>query len=407
MINVKSEILPLKGIILHRPGNELLNLTKDNIKNHMFEDIPYLQTARIEHDEFARILKQNGVVVMYLEDLMTDVLNENPYLREKFIKQYVYEAGIKTPKYKDVVIKYLNEFTNNYDLVLKTMEGININELSMMEKDYSHSLVDMVNDESMFVAEPMPNLMYMGGLMTSIGNGISMNKMFYDSRCRESIYLEYIFSYHNDFKDTTKFYDRYENQPLEGGDILVLNSHLVLIGISERTSPEAIEKISMNMFNDRDSSVDTVLAIKIPEYRSTMHLDTVINQVDYDKFIYYPGIIDKLKVYELKKDSMDELRVRESSGNLEDILERHIRRDITMIPLGGGDKVIADREQWSSGNNILCIAPGVVISYDRNNITNAILRRYGVKVYEISSGELSRGRGGPRCLSAPIWRSEK
>ena len=407
MINVKSEILPLKGVILHRPGNELLNLTKDNVHLHMFEDIPYLQTARLEHDAFAKTLQQCGITVMYLEDLMTDVLNENPYLREKFIKQYVYEAGIKTPKYKDVVIRYLDEFTNNSDLVLKTMEGININELSMLEKDYSHSLLDFVNDEDMFIVEPMPNLMYLGELFRVIGTGISMNKMFYDSRCRESIYLEYIFSYHNDFKDTVKFYDRYENNTIEGGDILVLSNHLVLMGISERTSAEAIEKLSMNLFNDRDSSVDTVLAIKIPNCRSTMHLDTVLNQVDYDKFVYYPGIMNDLKIFELKKDAMDELKVREISGNLEDIIERYIRRDITMIPLGGGDKVIAEREQWSGGNNMLCIAPGVVISYDRNNITNAILRRYGIKVYEIQSGELSRGRGGPRCMSVPIWRSDK
>ena len=407
MINVKSEILSLKGIILHRPGNELLNLTKDNINKHMYEDIPYLQTVRMEHDDFVKILKQNDVTVMYLEDLMTDVLNENPYLKEKFIKQYVYEAGIKTPKYKDAVINYLSEFTNNYDLVLKTIEGININELSMMEKDYNHSLVDLVNDESMLIAEPMANLMYVGGLATVIGNGVCLNKMLLDLRNRESIYFEYIFNYHNDFKDTIKFYDRYQDHSLEGGDILVLDNHLVLMGISERTKPEAIEKLSMNLFNDRDSSVDTVIAIKIPEERSTMHLDSVLCQVDYDKYIYYPGIMDKLKVFELKKDAMDELVVRELTGNLEDIIERYVRRDITLIPLGGGDRIIADREQWSEGNNILSIAPGVVISYDRNNITNAILRRYGVKVYEILSGELSRGRGGPRCLSVPIWRSDK
>ena len=407
MINVKSEILPLKGVILHRPGNELLNLTKDNLKCHLFEDIPYLKSVRMEHDELVKVLKQNGVTVMYLEDLMTDVLNENPNLKDKFIRQYVYEAGIKTPKYKDTVIRYLSEFTNNFDLVLKTMEGINISELSMMEKDYSHSLVDLVNDDDMFIAEPMPNLMYTGELFTVIGNGVSINKMYTESRSRESIYIEYIFNYHSDFRDAVKFYDKYESHSIEGGDIIVLNNHLVLVGISERTCPEAIEKLSMNIFNDRDSSVDTILAIKIPNYRSTMHLNTVLNQVDYDKYIYYSDIINDIRIFELKKDAMDELKVREINGELEDILERYVRRDITLIPLGGGDKIISDREQWSGANNMLCIAPGVVVSYDRNNITNAILRRYGVKVYEILSGELSRGRGGPRCLSAPIWRSEK
>ncbi len=407
MINVRSEILPLKGVILHRPGNEILNLTKNNLKNHLYDEIPYLQAIRMEHDDFANILKQNGVIVMYLEDLMTDVLNENPYLREKFIKQYVFEAGIKTPKYKETIIKYLSEFTNNYDLVLKTMEGININELYMMEKDMNHSLVDLVSKEDIFLAEPMPNLMYMSGTFTVINDGVSLNKMVYDTRNREGIYTEYIFNYHSEFKDSIKYYDRYENHPLEGGDILVLNDRLICVGISDRTSPEAIEKLSKKIFDDKNSSINTILAFKIPSFRSTMHLDTVFSQVDYDKFVYYPGIIQDLRIFEIKKDAMDELRVRELNGNLESIIEDYVKRDVTMIPLGGGDKIIADREQWSEGNNLLSIAPGVVISYDRNNITNAILRRYGVKVIEIASGELSRGRGGPRCLSAPIWRLDK
>ena len=407
MINVKSEIMPLKRVLLHRPGNELLNLTPDSLGRLLFDDIPYLKRAREEHDEFARILTMNGVEVVYLEDLMTEVLDMHPELKEKFIKQYVFEAGVKTPKYKNSVIKFLMDYTDNKELVLKTMEGININELHAMERDMEHSLVDLVTEESKFLADPMPNLVYTRDPFASIGNGISLNKMYSVTRNRETIYAEYIFNYHPEYKDTLKYYDRYNNYHIEGGDILVLNDHVLAIGVSQRTLPEAIEQLSLNLFKDPTCPFDTVLAFTIPSARAFMHLDTVFTQIDYDKFTYHPGIMDTLQVFEIKEDVIEGVKVREIKDNLENILEKFLDKDITLIPCGGGDKVISEREQWNDGSNTLCIAPGVVIVYDRNNITNAVLRRYGIKVLEMHSSELSRGRGGPRCMSMPLIREDK
>ena len=407
MINVKSEIMPLKRVLLHRPGNELLNLTPDSLQRLLFDDIPYLKIAREEHDEFARILTMNGVQVVYLEDLMTEVLDRNPELKEKFIKQFVYEAGIKTPKYRNSVIKYLMDYTDNKELVLKTMEGININELHAMERDMEHSLVDLVTEESKFLADPMPNLVFTRDPFASIGNGISLNKMYAVTRCRETIYAEYIFNYHPEYKDTVKYYDRYNPYHIEGGDILVLNDHVLAIGVSQRTLPESIEQLGLNLFKDPECPFDTVLAFTIPSARAFMHLDTVFTQIDYDKFTYHPGIMDTLQVFEIKEDVMEGVKVREINDNLENILEKYLKRDITLIPCGGGDKVISEREQWNDGSNTLCIAPGVVIVYDRNNITNAVLRRYGIKVLEMHGSELSRGRGGPRCMSMPLIREER
>ena len=407
MISVKSEIMPLKRVLLHRPGNELLNLTPDSLNRLLFEDIPYLKGAREEHDELARILNMNGVEVLYLEDLMTEILNNNFELRDKFVRQFVYEAGIKTQKYKDIVIKFLLGFTDNRELVLKTMEGININELYTMERDMEHSLVDLVTEESKFLAEPMPNLVYMRDLASIICNGVSLNRMHSDVRSRESIYIEYIFNYHPDYKEMVKYYDRYGLYHIEGGDILVLNEHVLVIGVSQRTSPEAIEKLASNMFKDKDCSIDTILSFVIPDSRACMHLDTVFTQVDYDKFVYYPGIMNTLSVFEIKEDVLEGIKVKEINNDLEHILEKYLDRDITLIPCGGGDKIIAEREQWNDGVNMLCVSPGIVVAYDRNNITNAVLRRYGIKVIEIHSSELSRGRGGPRCMSMPLIREER
>ena len=406
MINVKSEIMPLKKVLLHRPGNELLNLTPDSLGRLLFDDIPYLKVAKEEHDEFARILRENGVEVVYLEDLMTEVLNQNPDLREKFIRQFVYEAGIKTPKYKDAVITFLMEFHDNKELVLKTMEGINVNELAAMERDTEHSLVDKVTEDSKFLADPMPNLVFTRDPFASIENGISLNKMYSVTRNRETIYAEYIFNYHPDYKDTIKYYDRYNPYHIEGGDILVLNEHTLAIGVSQRTQPESIEQIALNMFKNPDCKIDTILAFNIPNSRAFMHLDTVFTQIDYDKFTYHPGIMDTLQVFEIKEDVAHGVKVEEINDSLENILEKYLNKDITLIPCGGGDKIISEREQWNDGSNTLCIAPGVVIVYDRNNITNAVLRRYGIKVLEMHGSELSRGRGGPRCMSMPLVRSD-
>ena len=406
MINVKSEIMPLKKVLLHRPGNELLNLTPDSLGRLLFDDIPYLKVAKEEHDEFARILRENGVEVVYLEDLMTEVLDQNPDLREKFVRQFVYEAGIKTPKYKDAVITFLMEFHDNKELVLKTMEGINVNELAAMERDTEHSLVDKVTEDSKFLADPMPNLVFTRDPFASIENGISLNKMYSVTRNRETIYAEYIFNYHPDYKDTIKYYDRYNPYHIEGGDILVLNEHTLAIGVSQRTQPESIEQIALNMFKDPDCEIDTILAFNIPNSRAFMHLDTVFTQIDYDKFTYHPGIMDTLQVFEIKEDVAHGVKVEEINDSLENILEKYLNKDITLIPCGGGDKIISEREQWNDGSNTLCIAPGVVVVYDRNNITNAVLRRYGIKVLEMHGSELSRGRGGPRCMSMPLERSD-
>ena len=394
MINVKSEIKPLKKVLLHRPGKELLNLTPDTLERLLFDDIPYLPVAREEHDQFARILKDNGVEVVYLEDLMTEVLDLNPELKETFIKQFIYEAGVRTPKYRTLVYEFLMDIETNRQLVLKSMEGINIKEIVTEKAKKGKSLVDMIEPDSSFVVDPMPNLYFTRDPFASIGNGISLNKMYSVTRNRETIYAEYIFSYHPDFKETKKYYDRYHEYNIEGGDILNLDEKTLAIGISQRTSANAIESLARDIFKDENSTIDTVLAFDIPSTRAFMHLDTVFTQIDYDKFTYHPG------------EEEDEINVKARSGSLEKILEDYLKKDIILIPCAGGDKVGAEREQWNDGSNTLAIAPGVVIVYDRNNVTNEVLRRFGIKVIEMRSAELSRGRGGPRCMSMPLIRED-
>ena len=410
-INVRSEIGPLKKVLLHRPGNELLNLTPDSLSRLLFDDIPFLPDAQAEHDEFARALKENGIEVVYLEDLMASVLELSDDIEDKFIRQFIYEAGITTPKYKNLVFDYLKSFNNKKELVLKTMEGIKLEEISRAKRDVEKSLVDLVSEESDFLADPMPNLYFTRDPFASAGNGVILNKMYSVTRNRETIYAEYIFNYHPDFKGKLdKYYDRYLPYHIEGGDVLNLNSHILAVGISQRTEAAAIDELAKNCFKDPNCKIDTILAFNIPESRAFMHLDTVFTQIDYDKFTYHPGIMDTLQVFEITEgdipDSDEDLNVKEVNGSLEEILEKYLGREIEVIPCAGGEKISSEREQWNDGTNTLCIAPGVVVVYDRNNITNNILREHGLKVIEVSSAELSRGRGGPRCMSMPLIRED-
>ena len=409
MIHVTSEIKKLKKVLVHRPGKELLNLTPDTLGRLLFDDIPYLKVAIQEHDEFCQILRDNDIEVVYLEDLMAETLDYNPQIKPSFIRQFIYEAGVKTPKYKDLLFEYLMSFENNKQLVLKTMEGIKVSEVHRNKNDIEHSLVDQISEETKFLAEPMPNLYFTRDPFASVGNGIILNKMYSITRSRETIYAYYIFNYHPDYMDKVdKYYDRENPFSIEGGDVLNINDHVLAIGISQRTSAEAIDIVAKNMFKDENCKIDTILAFKIPECRAFMHLDTVFTQIDVDKFTYHPGIMETLEVFEITKDdeNPEDVKVIKKEGSLENILEEYLGIDITLIPCAGGDKIASEREQWNDGTNTLCIAPGVVVVYNRNNITNEVLREKGIKVIEMNSAELSRGRGGPRCMSMPLERED-
>lgn len=402
VLNVYSEIGKLKTVLLHRPGKEIENLTPDLMDRLLFDDIPYLEVARQEHDAFAKILSDNGVEVLYLEDLAAEAI-EDASVKERFVEEYIKEAGILGEKKKQLVKELLLNCKTNRDLVDKMMEGIRKSELPNYN---ATSLADMADSGYPFVADPMPNLYFTRDPFATIGSGISLNHMRTVTRNRETLFAKYIFENHPRFKDSDipRWFDRDDSTSLEGGDELVLNKEVLAIGISERTDAASIEKMAKRIF-DKDESFKTVLAFHIPNKRAFMHLDTVFTMIDFDKFTIHPEIEGPLTVYAISRGEGNSIKIQKETQELDKVLAKYLEVEkVTLIRCGGGDMIDAAREQWNDGSNTLAIAPGEVVVYSRNHVTNKLLEEAGVKLHIMPSSELSRGRGGPRCMSMPLYR---
>jgi arginine deiminase len=401
-----SEIAPLKKVLMHRPGDEFLNLTPNTLERLLFDDIPYLKVAKEEHDAYANALRAEGIEVVYLVDLVAEALEAGGRtVRKKFLEQYIKEAGVTSPKVAKHCFDFLNSIKDTKDMVRKCIAGVDISELKKLGKV---SGFYATRDIGKMIMDPIPNILFQRDPMATIGHGATLHKMWAVTRTRESIFTEYIFKYHPFYDDVKLYYNREEPYSIEGGDIQVLSDEVVAIGISQRTEPDAIANFAKNLFKDKNNKFKYVLAIDIPDERSFMHLDTVMTQVDVDKFAVQDAIMDISTIYEITAGHGGEIEIVEIHQNLQKVLEKYLHLNkVELIKCGNGKRIDAEREQWSDGVNLLCIRPGVVIAYDRNFVTNQTLKKHGIKVIEIPSSELSRGRGGSHCMSMALVREEK
>lgn len=405
LFNINSEIDPLKTVLLKRPGREVENLIPDTMESLLFDDIPYLPIIQEEHDAFAEALESNGTEVLYLEELLTEAIDSTQH-HKKIVNQLITESGIQVKEVKKELSDYLLSMDTR-QMVDTMMTGIRTDALDIQSSSLAW-LADRQN-QSLFLMQPMPNLYYTRDIASTIGDGISINRMTYEARKRESLFMETIVKNHPEFNTghLNVWRDRYSETTIEGGDILVLSEEVLAIGVSQRTSGHAIEELAHSLFT-KQGKIKKILAIEIPHVRAMMHLDTVFTMVDKDAFTIHPGIQDlnkKMSIYTLEPSKVEGDLTVTHHTDLGKVLKEALNvPEINLIPCGDGDPIAAPREQWNDGSNTLAVKPGVVVTYNRNYVSNQLLRKNGIKVIEVPSSELSRGRGGPRCMSMPLLR---
>ena len=401
-INNYSEIGKLNKVLLHRLGNEIEGLVPDNFERLLFDDIPYLKIAQQEHDRFAELLRENGVEVIYYADETAKALSTDE-IRKAFVDDFVADSGIYSEEAQEAVRDYLLSMPSK-KLVEKVIAGIKKDEVAVKNKG---SLASYIASGYPYYTDPMPNLYFTRDPGACVGNGLNVHHMSTVARRREALLLRYMYRYNKDFapEGPRLWYDYDQEYSIEGGDVLVLSKDIVAIGLSQRTTAGGIERFAENIL--KESSFQKILVFDIPKSRAFMHLDTVFTMVDYDKFTIHPEIEGPLQIYEITLSGDGKAHFESIQGELEDILSSELKLPaVELIRCGGDDPMAAQREQWNDGSNTLAIAPATVITYERNYVTNDLLEKKGIKVITMPSSELSRGRGGPRCMSCPVNRDD-
>ncbi len=415
-LGVYSEVGKLRKVLVHRPGLCLERLTPQNRTEFLYDDVVWVEKAVAQHDAFTDVLRDHGVEVLYVQDMLAEAIAASPEARSYIVERAVssYTVGLSLV---DELSAWLFSLSAER-LAQALIGGLLISELDGLDlaRITRHSLGAVLAEPNSFVLPPLPNSMFTRDSSAWLFGGVVLPPLFWHTRRLEVANTSTIYRHHPFFADREfKFWyppagdserfaveDFGHGASLEGGDVMVIGNGTVLVGMGERSTGRMVEHIARSLFTS--GAAERVIACRMQLDRAYMHVDTVFSMLDRDAVTLYPPVVDAMTVYSIRPgDKGDTFDVTEEKDLLSAVADALGQRELRVVPTGG-DSFQSAREQWDDANNVVALEPGVVVAYAHNVRTNKNLRDAGIEVIEVDGSQLGKGRGGCHCMTCPVER---